>query len=425
MLPSSVFFNNSSDFKDDAMKHLLEMQRITSGRTNDNYYDEDSDNEEFTKRIEEEYFELQNRMNEIFELNEKLVSTSYYDFQGKGSSQYNYPIESILMNNFADYLKTHSFPKKIHICLFQVNNSGLKPFLQFFLRKCPQDHSTCPNKLSFITIEGFSTFDSVVNKTYKIMEVLFLSYMKVAYYQYKGFIENANANEITMFYDCTNSKVGVHSLHSKNDLWLTLIDEIVNQGNVCDQIIDPFVKDFFIDHPQLIHLKDENNNVIENPTVAYSYAQNEQIEFMSVFGVSRNLDLVDALVGPYFYFTNYENAKNEIKKSPSKKNGILRFALFLGNNKVPMNLKDDTFDTSEKTQQLLLKDPTTTTDDYKIVRDLLKLSDRDGKWAEHYDSIFICNFEIMEECKYKSKLPYWVIKTYEQQTPLTYHIMKV
>ena len=99
--------------------------------------------------------------------------------------------------------------------------------------------------------------------------------------------------------------------------------------------------------------------------------------------------------------------------------------IFLGNNKVQVNLKDDDNDTSEKTMQLLLKDHTSTTDEYKRVRELLKLSDRDGKWAEYYDSVFIGNFESNDDNANNLSLPYWVIKTYEQQTPLTYHIMKV
>ena len=112
-------------------------------------------------------------------------------------------------------------------------------------------------------------------------------------------------------------------------------------------------------------------------------------------------------------------------KKQSKKNGVIRFAIFLGNNKVQVNLKDDDNDTSEKTMQLLLKDHTSTTDEYKRVRELLKLSDRDGKWAEYYDSVFIGNFESNDDNANNLSLPYWVIKTYEQQTPLTYHIMKV
>ena len=426
MLPHSKLFYNSTDFKDVAMKHLSDMQRVKESRRIDDDTGTDSDGEELNKKFEEEYFELQQKMNEIIELNEQIKLGNYYDEnQDNICGQYKYDIDSIVTTNFVDYLKTHSFPKKIHICPFQVNTTGMKPFLQFFLRKCPEDHSTTPNKLSFITFEGLTTFDSIVNKSYKVLEVVFMSYIKVPYYEYKGFIQNESGDEITMFYDCTNSKVGVHRLHSKNDLWLTLIDEIVNNGKICDNEIDPLVKDLFLKNPQLIYLKDKTNKNIETPSVAYSYAQNEQIEFVSVFGVSRNLDPVDAFVGNYFYFTDYESAKSESMKKQSKKNGVIRFAIFLGNNKVQVNLKDDDNDTSEKTMQLLLKDHTSTTDEYKRVRELLKLSDRDGKWAEYYDSVFIGNFESNDDNANNLSLPYWVIKTYEQQTPLTYHIMKV
>jgi len=423
MLPSSKLFHN--DFKDAAMKHLFEMQRIKESRRIDDD-DDDSDGEELNKKFEEEFFELQQKMNEIFDLNEQLESESYYDENEKNiCGEYKYDIDSITTVNLVDYLKTHSFPKKVHICPFQVNLTGIKPFLQFFLRKCPEDHHSTPNKLTFMTFEGLQTFDSIVNKSYKVLEAVFMSYMKMPYYKYKGFIQNENGDEITMFYDCTTSKIGVHCLHSKNDLWLTLIDEILNEGRVCDNEIDSLVKDFFLNNPQFIHLKDSNNKIIEIPRVAYSYAQNEKIEFVSLVGLSRNIDPVDAFMGSYFYFINYENAKNELMKNPKKRNAVIRFALFMGNSKIPLHLKDENYDTSEKTQQLLLKDPTSTTEEYINVRSLIKVSDRDGKWAEYYDSVLIGESILEEDAKYKKKLPYWVIKTYEQQTSLTYHIIKV
>jgi len=422
MLPISKLFHN--DFKDAAMKHLFEMQRVKESRRIDD--EDDSDGEELNKKFEEEYFELQQKMNEIFELNEQLEPESYYSKNKQNIfGEYKYNIDSITTTNFSDYLKTNSFPKKIHICPFQVNTTGLKPFLQFFLTKCPDDHPTSPNKLTFITFEGLQKFDTIVNKSYKVLETIFLSYMKVAYYEFKGFINNETGDEIFMFYDCTKSKVGVHCLHNKNDLWLSLIDEIINQGKVCGFEVDSLVTNLFFKNPQFIHLRDGNNKVIETPSVAYSFAQNEQIEFVSVFGVSRNSNPVDAFMGSYHYFTNYENAKRELMKEPKKRNGIIRVALFMGNTKIPLHLKDDHYDNSEKTHQLLLKDPTATTKEYNSVRSLLKISDRDGKWAENYDSVLISENLLEDGIEYREKLPYWVIKTYEQQTILTYHIIKV
>jgi hypothetical protein len=424
MLPTSRFLYNSNDFKDVAMNHLFDMQRIKESRRIDDE-NEDSDNEELKKLFEDEYFDLQQRMNEIIEMNEQMESKNYFENQTTLCGQYNYNIDANLISNLSDYLETHPFPKKIHICPFQVNTTGLKPFLQFFLRKYPSNHSTSPDKLTFITFEELKNFDNIVNKSYRILEVLFLSYMKVAYYQYKGFIENETGDEIFMFYDCTTTKIGVHCLHNQNDLWLVLIDEIINPGKVCEFEVDSLVTNLFLRNPQMIHLRDVNNKIIETPSVAYSFAQNEQIEFVSVFGVSRNTSPVDAFMGSYFYFTSYENAKKELMKETKKKNGIIRFALFMGNSKIPLHLKESDYDNSEKTQQLLLKDHTATTKEYNNVRSLLKISDRDGKWVENYDSVLISETLLDEEIEYREKFPYWVIKTYEQQVPLTYHIIKV
>jgi hypothetical protein len=89
--------------------------------------------------------------------------------------------------------------------------------------------------------------------------------------------------------------------------------------------------------------------------------------------------------------------------------------------KVPLNLKDDNPDESKETMLLLMKDKTASTKEYRKIRDLLNISDRDGKWSEYYDSVCICKLNFEEDVEYN--LPYFVVKIYEQQLPLSYHII--
>jgi len=435
MLPKNILFNklNESFFLDE-YKDINNLYNLNN--TNKQLYNkpinkriddsDDSDNDEYIG-LEEEYNELQKTMEEIFELN-KLKSLSTYSESNyeeigdskyevndyKTSKKYIYDIEKLTNTNLEDYLKVKNYPKKINICPYQINNSGLKPFLQFFLKKMN-------NKIDFISYEGFYDYYSIINKCYKILEVLFLSYMKVSYYEYKGFIEKDD--ELYIFFDCTNSKIGIHSLNKNNDIWLVLVDEIINSSKVCDYEMEEKLLDFFNNNINLLYLKDENNMNYEIPMIGYTCKYDEQINFVSIFGESRNYNIVDALLGSYFYFTSYENAIENIKreKENKKKNGIIRFALFMGNMKTPLNLKDDPVDESEKTRDLLLKDSSSSTKEYRKIRDLLKVSDRDGNWSEKYDSVCICNFNLDNAIFYN--LPYFVIKTYEQQTPLTYHII--
>ena len=174
------------------------------------------------------------------------------------------------------------------------------------------------------------------------------------------------------------------------------------------------MKNLFIYNEDLIYLKNSNNINCELPVVAYYDSYDKQIEFTSIFGVSRCRDMLEGFAGLYFYFYSYSTIIDRLKREEGKnRKGIIRIALFLGNMKVPMNLEKDEPDKSQHTRDLLLKDPTTTTEEYKMVRAMLKISDRDGLWTQNYDSV------------YCGKMKIWVVKEYEQQMPLTYHIMKI
>jgi hypothetical protein len=424
MLPKNqvLYSNNSNGFKEYVLNNSYEMQNNKMWRRIDD--SDDSDNElDYFESFEEEYKNLQTHMEEIIGLNDlKSNNINYDDFNNE---IYFYDIDKILNKSLECYLNNNEFPKKIHICPYQINKNGLKPFLQFFLRKCPENHLTNPNKLTFITYEGLTDFQSIINKCYKTLEIVFMSYMKVAYYEYKGFI--VKNDEIYIFFDCTITNIGTHCLTSNNDLWLVLVDEIINTGSVCGYEIDSLVKNIFLNNKELIYLKNDNRINFELPVAGYSWAHNEQIEFVSVFGVSRNKNIIDAFAGEYFYFTNYDNAleslKEENEKYNNKRSAVIRFCLFMGNSKVPLNLQNDHIDESEITKSLLLKDSTASSDEYKKVRSLLRVSDRDGLWTTNYDSVYIIKFDL-EDDDFKYNLPYWVIKTYEQQSPLTYHIVK-
>jgi hypothetical protein len=393
-----------------------ELKRI------DEEYDSDS-NTDNEIELQDEYKGLQNQMNEMFVLNDELSGFLNESFLKNNDYYYINNLEQ----NLNAYLDNNPFPKKINVCPYQINNTGLKPFLQYFLRKYPETNHDTSNQIDFISFETNKTrtFNDIVKKCYKILEVIFLSYTKISRYSYKGFIERHG--EIYIFYDCTVSNIGTHCLNSTNDLWLTLIDEIVNIGNVCNFKINENVTKFFIDSPEFIYLKDLNDNNIEIPIVAYTGRENHQIYFVTVFGVGRTTDDYEAFMGEYFYFTNFDKAFHSIlnKKYTNKINkfGIIRFALFLGNMKVPNNSINDSPDLSEKTQELLKEDITATTEKYRNIRNLLRVSDRDGKWIEHYDSVYIGKF-ISDDGTINNISPYWVIKNYEQQTSLTYHILK-
>jgi hypothetical protein len=412
------------DFKEEAYMHLNELRNLRKSIYSENKRIDDDDNSDYSDdnyNFEEEFKSLQSKMDEILSMNERNNEEMNEEINYNIGSIYSYENEKILKKNLNEYLKKNPGNKKVHICPYQINTSVLLPFLQYFLMKMPSDHPTHANILKFITFDELTDFYKIVNKSYKILETVFLSYMKVAYYQYKGFIERND--EIYLFFDCTQTKIGTHCLHNNNnDLWLVLIDEIINSKKMCNYNIDDDICNLFLENPELIYLLDSNKVKYELPVSVYSWKEEKQIEFVAMAGLSRNENNSDAIMGRYYYYTNYENSLKSIENI-NKRKGIIRFAIFLGNMKVPLNLKEDNSDLSEKTKSILLNDITTTTEEYKITRDLLRVSDRDGLWAEDYDSVFIGKFLLDDGCEYK-KNPIWVIKNYEQQIPLTYHIIK-
>jgi hypothetical protein len=417
MLPKSILNTNNKPYVNmDSLNYSNNFKEYV--RQNRRIDDSDESDDEYANiNFEEEFQNLKKYMEDIVANNEGNNEGNYgREYDTQYDSEYLYKIQDVLTYDLTDYLKKNSLPKKVNILPYQVNNTGLKPFVQYFLRKCPD------NKLSFISYEGLQKFDDIVNKCYKTLEVIFLSYMKVPYYQYKGF--KIFEDELYIFYDCSRSHIGVHCLRENNDVWLTLMHEIINVGKVCNFDINNKVKNLFINNDNLIYLKNKNNMNCELPVVAYSYGYNEQIDFVSVFGVSRCRDLLEGFAGQYYYFYSYDNMLEKLKREGEKKRkGIIRIALFLGNMKVPMNLEYDEADKSEHTRDLLLKDSTATTEEYKLVRAMIKMSDRDGKWTENYDSVYVGKYNLTDVKNVN--FPIWVVKEYEQQISLTYHIMKI
>ena len=52
----------------------------------------------------------------------------------------------------------------------------------------------------------------------------------------------------------------------------------------------------------------------------------------------------------------------------------------------------------------------------------MRISDHDGRWAENYDSVFLGETELDNGAILKNT-PIFVVKTYEQQIPLSYHFI--
>jgi hypothetical protein len=280
-----------------------------------------------------------------------------------------------LLNKQDVELFVHEFNNvNIHVCTYQVNTTGMAPFLQFILRKYDKSHVTKSDLLcfpSFKYIEGEYTID-ICNL---IEEVICFSYRsKKDRYKYKGFINNEN--NFYVFYELEENTINIHDLYRKNDLWPILMDEIINHESACNFRIDKNVSNFFKNNIEFSYLLKLNGDYFETPIVAYTGCKNKQINIISCFGVSETME--EYLPEPYFYFTNYQTAikMGGFLENKNNRGGVIRFALFTG---------------------------------YMMV--ILNNSEINLENVKNYDSIYIIN----------NSSPKWALKKWEQQTPLTCH----
>ena len=58
-----------------------------------------------------------------------------------------------------------------------------------------------------------------------------------------------------MFFDCSEYQILTHNLNKQNDIWLTLVDEIVNYKMVCQFKIDNKVSFFFLKSSRIYKIK--------------------------------------------------------------------------------------------------------------------------------------------------------------------------
>ena len=302
---------------------------------------------------------------------------------------------------------------KIHICAYQVNTEGLYPFLQYFMTKT-NEYSENPEIISFpqFSYNSLMTSREILEICNCTLDIIFTCYHKnvitdsASYdpdtelqndkYNYKGFV--SKDNNMYIFFDCTEYKITSHPLHKSNDLWLVIIDEIVNQQKVCDYDIDDQVVDFFTEHADFADLHDDSSSIrYESPKSLYTYKYGNMSNFVLTFGQIKKKSKVYS--DSYYLFSNYVsviNTINDIAKNTSiniKNNiGIIRFAVFVGN--------------AHSTNFIA--------DEFALQQTELFYKERNlwNNENDKYDSLYYTEND--EDCC-------WAIKNYEQQVVLTMH----
>ena len=331
--------------------------------------------------------------------------------------------KSLLKENIIFEFNDEDFIK-INICAYEVDKSGKFPFLKYILI----------NEDIFVNYK-FPWFK--ISKNTSSCEII----KEVCEYMYKIISKN-NENKLTknikfdgyyeknnlyyIFLDLTNCELFINDIDLNNELCLVLIDEIVHMKHTMGYQIKQEVGDFFLNNKEFLFLTNVNKETYEIPTVAYLQENVNCLQFVSTFGIS--VKNKSAILGPFYYFTDYENALlnnlkfvdeteivegcNSLKRN---KTGLIRFALFLGNTLVISNVKDE-IDLSEIKKERLHDIRLN-----KVIEELtLKVSDHNGNWTKKYDSCFLGPI-IMDNGVYLEDTPLYVVKNLNQQVPLSYH----
>lgn len=307
-----------------------------------------------------------------------------------------YDIDNLLDPDLNNIQKIGRFTN-ISVCIYNTCNNSTIPFLQYYLEK----------SLLFDILDFPSLCLDYFSDIYNELD-LFIRNIVVIKEKYiiKGFRVFEERNYI--FIDLGNNEINVDNSLT----FLAIIDEITNKRKIYDMIICYKVTNLFIENPELIFLKNEINKNYEIPIVAYQSVEERRLNFTFMFGITKSDN--KAIMGPYFYFSNYENVLEKVSKKEGKY-GIIRCCLFLGTMKIPMNFLEDETDESLLKRELIQQNN-------KQAALTLRISDHDGNWSNLYDSVYLGR-TILDDGSFLKDTPQWVIKNHCQQYSLSYKII--
>ncbi len=320
------------------------------------------------------------------------------------SIYYNYKLTPYLINDIDSIDKYVS----INLCIYSVNTEGKLPFINYLLTD---------NGYSFLSIPQLPPYKLFSKETLvSYSEVYLSSILNVGLFEdfknkviFNGFYEY-NDN-LYLFFDVTHCNI------DDNNVKYVLIDELINYMDVCNMSIDVNACIFFRKNHFLCDLYNENDKLIEVPIVGYVSKQSEQkAKFTMMFReTAKNKS---AIMGPFFYFTNVENAIKQFNNELYKNIYLVRFALFLGETNYVENNPNDPNDCSEIKKERLNDQLL----DKKKEIMTLRISDHDGNWSKNYDSIYLGKLEL-DDGSFLENTPLFVLKDYSQQIPLSMHIV--
>lgn len=295
------------------------------------------------------------------------------------------------------------------IMWFEIITNYAKPYIRY--RLCKTDNTI--------------TFEYAKIQSGEIPKILGASYVGLHEFEETQYL----------FYCSDKETHEVNNITTDDKYYYLLMDDIVNLKKYYGIHVADAVPKFFIKNDQFIFLVDEHDAIIEIPISGFRGEYYKKIGLLAGLGMPRSGPY--ASLGPYFYFGDFDrslrfaaitlNGKSKevmgekltIGDSPVfTKGGMVKYALFMGNSKVMLNLKHDIKDDSYESLILASK--------RKFIKDTLSLRDSVGKWSGQFDSVIQPELKILDRDLgiVRNLDPQFILKTFEQQVPLDYAYFK-
>lgn len=296
---------------------------------------------------------------------------------------------------------------KINICAYKTMN-GVVPFKVILLIN---DENPTIFSLPTLDIKGpthnFSQIDKFI--FHKLSEILNINHLfkndyrekYTDYFNYCGYYEYEN--ELYVFIEIIhnvnniNNKIIISDETDRNIANYVLISEITNEKHLYGIQINPKLVDFVLNNISLFALHNSQGIPYEHPIIGYVGKKRELLHYICAFGISSSS--FGSIFGPYYYFTNYENAKNS--------QCIFRFALCLGNTLVKENFPNDIIVESH------IKEERLNMIENNNEKMKLRISDYYGEWTSNYDSVILPNIDL-DDGSHIENTPIFCIKIPEQ-----------
>lgn len=267
------------------------------------------------------------------------LSESCYKFE--------YNINNVINPNLANLPTSQEI---VIFCVYRIinckNREGVPiPFIQYLLYKYPDKLS---NQIVFPFVKYTKT--NILKMSKKYIKSITDQDLKC-----KGFVEN-NKNVYLFFNISEVPDFSIQTISLKNRtsvFWWALLDEICNHKSILNIPIHKSVYDIFFKNPALLYIK-YNNKRLEIPIVAYYGNYYKYIPTVAAVG-QQAVSPINKQRGKLFYYgsfrkairygtwTPYYTEKNLNNENITdvdgryKEGGIIRYALFLGKTKTPLD----------------------------------------------------------------------------------------